>query len=194
MKPIIICISTALFFVNCEPRVSIKPTGATFGFFIAKMNGKPWTKIGRKGGQATRGFKMNVDTTLCQNKYYVITSELYNGKDNFVQYIFFEKFPLVPGKYKLTSNLSDSCNIDDQIRASFNTMVETDMIGDQYKVLASEDNYLHIEKYDPKSKDIRGSFQVTFVFEKSGYRHTLPDTMRFTDGRYLTKMMDLRRK
>jgi hypothetical protein len=195
MKRILFYISLSLLIIGCDTEKSIKPIGPTFGYVLAKMNGEPWIRINKKGFQTTRGIIAEYSSAMpCQGLQYNIFTELYNGEGYITQAMYFIKVPLMKGKYKVDPYVDESCQLQDPIYSFFDTTIGGDVSGDYYKILSSEDNFLQVENYNPKSKEIKGSFQVTFVLERAGYGHTLPDTMRFTDGRFFTKMMDLRRK
>jgi hypothetical protein len=86
------------------------------------------------------------------------------------------------------------CSDNDSVYGISHTLIDDGCVsGDQYNILNSEDNFLQID-HDPKSKEIRGTFQLTFIFEREGAEHTLPDTLRFTSGKFHTKMMNLGRQ
>jgi len=75
------------------------------------------------------------------------------------------------------------------VTAIFDTTVGGDVSGKSYKVLHSADNYFTLDSYDENTKDMKGTFNVTFVVTSYGDEKDFPDTLRLTEGRFQTRLL-----
>ncbi len=55
--------------------------------------------------------------------------------------------------------------------------------------MTGQDNFIQIERYNKATGEIEGKFQVTLVTANRWLGSGLPDTLRFTEGRFLTKVI-----
>jgi hypothetical protein len=123
---------------------------------------------------------------------YLDLSNPYFATDSF----YFANVPTLKGNYKIVDhNQSPACSDIPKITeiGTFYGINEEDTGRQQYKVLnlTKENNYLQIDEYNKDTKEIKGRFQVTFVLKylpKS--RSSDPDTIRFTNGVFHTKVFD----
>jgi hypothetical protein len=82
------------------------------------------------------------------------------------------------------------CYSSDQPSAAFFTLIsDGDVSGNSYYTVDSEDNYIQIDTYNSKTKEIWGSFQLTLAIYRPRYSDALPDTLRFRNGRFHTKII-----
>ena len=168
---------------NPMPRIS-------YGFINAEVNGKQWNKTYNNAYQATYAQEGTYASAIPCKTYTTLASDLYNEDTYLRQTFIFIKLFLKKGRYKIIPFLNGYCDDKDPVYANFYTWTsDGDVFGDSYKVLASEENYVEIESYNSKTKEIWGNFQITFVLEESGPSHVLADTLRFKNGRFHTKII-----
>lgn len=91
------------------------------------------------------------------------------------------RFEIVDDKY------GDLTNSDQVVKAEYGTLIGGDVSGNSYKIIPSPYNYFILESYDEKSRELRGSFQVTFEFV-GGCDVDFRDTLRFTEGKFHTRL------
>ncbi|MCE6990616.1 hypothetical protein [Dyadobacter sp. CY323] len=198
MSRIICFIVLLVASMSCNLQYDARPRNPSWGFFTTKMNGQEWNKTYRNGYQVVQGLTASGaagSAMPCKREYYIINAELYTSEGYIRQNLYLKKVPIVKGKYKVIPYIMDHCNESDPVYGILYTWIDDGcVIGDEYKILESENNFLQIESYNEKSKEIKGTFQLTFVLEREGSDHTLPDTLRFREGKFHTKIMDLRRK
>ena len=179
-------------FVSACTYENLGPEEPTWGTLDVLVNGKKWGERYPGYYQIVRAQKgISGNAIPCQNEYYFLRSELYNRNAWLREDLNFIKTPLVAGKYKVI-DFSFVCNETDPVYGSFYTISDDgDVLQDRYDVLESEDNYIVIDSYDPKTLEIRGSFQVTFIIEMRSLNDPsdLADTLRFTNGIFHTKIL-----
>nr|WP_295929694.1 hypothetical protein [uncultured Dyadobacter sp.] len=73
--------------------------------------------------------------------------------------------------------------------ALYELLSDGDVGGDCYYTVDSENNYIQIDSYNEKTKEIKGSFQLTLAARKPRSSDALPDTLRFRNGRFYTKII-----
>jgi len=70
---------------------------------------------------------------------------------------------------------------------TYTTLVDDgDVIGDEYYSPAiNEENHVTVDSYDSITGDLSGRFNFYLVLgDRTKFDHSLPDTMRFTDGNF----------
>jgi len=181
-----------LFFASCD--VGPLPRLPSWGYLTADMNGKEWSKTYKNAYQVTHaveGKAAKYSAVPCQSDFTYIFSNLYNSDGNLRQELIFTKIPLERGHYKIIPFKNGTCNDSDPVYGIFYTSIsDGDVAGDVYNVLNSEDNFIEIDDYKVSTKEIKGRFQITFIVESKRYGHYLPDTLRFLNGRFHTKIID----
>lgn len=169
-----------------------RPEVPSWGTLSASINKASWTNTYPKGYQTVMGNQGEYSTAIpCINGAYAIGSSLYNENGYLRQTLGFIKIPLDKGRYKIAKFIFE-CNESDPPYATFTTTSDDGDVGqDNYAVLDIPDNYLEILSYDPKSGEIKGKFQVTFVIERRSLNDpsNLPDTLRFENGEFFTKII-----
>jgi hypothetical protein len=170
----------------------VGPKGPSWGTFDVLINGAKWNRTYHNGYQRVLGSEGGYSTAKpCQNTFYEVGSAIYN-KDAFIREgLDFIKVPLIPGRYKVIK-FSFECNENDPVYADFGTYSDDgDVVQDLYEVLESEENYITIESFESKNREVKGKFQVTFIIHQRSVNDpsNLPDTLRFTNGVFHTKIL-----
>lgn len=196
MNRIVLYISLIVLNFACSLKYDVSPKNPSWGYLTAKMNGEEWNQTYRKGYQVVQGIIAAPGSVApCKDEFYYLNTELYTDQGFIRQSLTLMKVPIAKGKYKVQPSVLGYCSDNDSVYGIFYTMIDDGCVsGDVYKILDSADNFLQIDDYNAKSKEIKGAFQLTFVLEREGADHTLPDTLRFTSGKFHTKIMDLRRR
>lgn len=74
----------------------------------------------------------------------------------------------------------------------YTSMIGGDVIGDSYKVIPEEYNYMVVTEWDLENLTISGEFQVSYYFTGDEHVHEwMADTIRFTEGHFTTRLDDL---
>lgn len=175
MKKIFIFIYLAIFLISCakDPQVSI-PDGPWWGEASVQKNGGLW--IGKPYAVVAKKFSdkivINIDSL---NNYYLRSKQLY-----------FFNIPILPGIYPIFDNIYQE---EDSSVVSKYMYVDVDVLYGTYKVLESDSSsFITITSYDSVSKELKGTFDVTFVKEISPGPNA-PDTIRFRNGVFHTKVI-----
>ncbi|MCF0049666.1 hypothetical protein LXM25_06355 [Dyadobacter sp. LJ53] len=174
---------------NPMPRIS-------YGFVNAEVNGSLlWNKTYENAYQGTYALdETNGAPNPCDRSTF-LCSELYNENSYLRQSFLLYKFPLQKGRYKILPYEYNKCNEKEPVCANFYTWTsDGDVLGDNYKVLTNANNFLEIESYDSKTKELKASFEVTFVLESQGSSHVLKDTLHFKNGKIHTKIIPKRKR
>lgn len=95
--------------------------------------------------------------------------------------------PKEKGTFKISRvNPSNYC-IDSSVQAFYATKLDDgDVLGDTYEVLP-EQNFINIISYNPVTKEIKGSFQVSFIIVNR-INPLAADTIRFRNANFKTKV------
>ncbi|WP_342084518.1 hypothetical protein [Dyadobacter sp. OTU695] len=80
--------------------------------------------------------------------------------------------------------------LDEPQAALFELLSDGDVAGDSYYTVDSEDNYIQIDNYNEKTKEIKGIFQLTLIAQKPRSSNLLPDTLRLQNGRFHTRIIE----
>jgi hypothetical protein len=179
-----------LIVTSCSVFQDIGPSKYSWGSFSAKMNGKEWGQSYPGGFQEIRGdtFQGGNAEDQCPEENYWISFDWFNKQGFHRENLILKKIPLMPGKYKVIP-YSSKCQMIDPIYAIFFTSIDDgDVLGDIYAILPTQDNFVQIDNFDNYTKEIRGKFQLTFVIKDRGSNRILSDTLRFTEGRFHTKI------
>ena len=186
-----------LFFAvlsSCEYK-DIGPGVSTWGTLNVMVNDKKWGERYQGYFQTTKAIKERPEWVLpCKDQYYLIKSDIYNGSAFLRESLSFEKVPFIIGKLKIVNFVDGVCNDKDlTCYGFFNTSSDDGDVGqDNYRVLETEDNYLFFDSIDPQSLEVTGRFQVTLVIKLRSVNDPskLPDTLRFTNGVFHTKVLN----
>lgn len=168
------------------------PRLPNWGYLTAEMNGADWSKTYSNAYQVTHGAVSYLDEP--QGVFYGLVSVLYNEAGANRQELLFQKIPFFPqtGRHKLIScNPFVGCESSQEPQVGLHTSLsDGDVLGDSYYTVDSEDNYIQIDNYNEKNKEIKGSFQLTLANARiPRSSNALPDTLRFRNGRFHTKII-----
>lgn len=162
-----------------------------WGYLTAEMNGSDWSQTYKNAYQVTHGIVS--DRNDPQGLFYDLISVLHSPEGYDRQHLLFQNIPFEPhtGRYKLVScNPHAGCDSSDKpIVTLFELVSDGDVSGDLFYTADSEDNYIQIDSYNEKTKEIKGSFQLTLAIQMPRRSNALPDTLRFRNGRFHTKII-----
>ena len=87
-------------------------------------------------------------------------------------------------------NFGNYCN--DTLDAAYNMITDDgDVILAAFTADSCCNNYLNVEKYNSATKELSGTFEVTFVLlSKAASATTIADTVRITNGKFSTKILN----
>jgi len=167
------------------------PRVPSWGYLTADMNGKDWSKTYENAYQTVQGW--HSDDNVADT--YVIMADLYNPYGARRQELYFQNIPLQKGRYTILKNIPYENKYDRFVYGSLYTLVsDGDVSGDTYDVLDTEESFFQIDEIITKTREVKGTFQVTFVIRKPHYDTALPDTLRFVNGKFHTKIMEHKRR
>ncbi|WP_031529478.1 hypothetical protein [Dyadobacter crusticola] len=174
-------------FAACLPQLAIPEN--SWGYFSARVNGKRWEKTFENAFQAIRASEHDLDSSVC--KRLIVYSLLFESDGNLQEELSFSNIPKKEGRYKVSRNRTYSCKDSTTVYSHLNTFIDFDMFRDQYEVLDSEDNYLQIDTYQENgNREIKGRFNVTYVLKTPRAFNSYEDTLRFTNGKFHTKILE----
>lgn len=168
------------------------PRLPNWGYLTAEMNGVNWSTTYKNAYQVTHG-----STTYADNPkgiFYALTSILYSSEGYDRQQLLFQNIPFSPhtGRHKVVScNPYAGCESSDKLKVTlFELLSDGDVGGDCFYATDSEDNYIQIDSYNERTDEIKGSFQLTLVARIPRSSNALPDTLRFRNGRFHTRIIE----
>jgi hypothetical protein len=184
-------LALAAFFA-CEDDYGSNKHMVSWGNFETDLNGEPWKYPIWEQVRTISGIKQN--RPACEFTHLAISWRWFDGKYSpdgaYSSHLVFSQFPLLSGTYDLKARTFDDCDSDGSVESYFSLMFG-DAGGDHYKLLETEENFFKIDSYNPESKIISGSFRASYVNENIPGRNTwYPDTLRFTNGKFRTKIFD----
>lgn len=155
--------------------------GVYYGTASAIFNGKAWnagtvrSNINVPCYKGKLGFEFNV----------------YNKQGFLRETLSFEKIPIAKGTYSINPlNYNDPLCKDTVATALYGTSQDHgDVALDFYNVIPSPDNYFTINNYNERTKELTGSFEVTFKITTRQDPNS-PDTIRVSNGRFYTKILE----
>lgn len=166
------------------------PHVPNWGYLTADMNGADWSKTYKNAYQITHGIVGYADEP--QGVFFALKSILYTPDGAERQELLFQKIPFATTvtRHRVKSCLSSvDCQINEDVQTALYTC-DSDVALNSYYTVDSEDNYLQIDSYNAKTQEIKGTFQLTFAVRKNrSPGDPLPDTLRFRNGRFHTKII-----
>ncbi|KAA6440116.1 hypothetical protein FEM33_05780 [Dyadobacter flavalbus] len=167
------------------------PQMPSWGYLTADMNGKDWSKTYKNAYQTIQAWDSNDNVS----DTFVIMADLYNPYGARRQELYFQNIPSEKGHYTMLKDIPYENKYDRFVYGSLYTLVsDGDASGDTYSVLDTEKAFFQIDEAITKTREIKGTFQVTFVINKPRYDTALPDTLRFRNGKFHTKIMEHKRR
>jgi hypothetical protein len=163
----------------------------SWGYLEADVNGKQWGNLYKNAYQAVVAQIGQTGNLLpCKEKALSISSYLYNNDMYQRKLLTFYNLSLKKGRYSIVAFDRNSCMVSDTIYSDLNLLGDDgDVFAGYYNVLETENNYLLIDEYNPKTKEIKGQFQLTLVFGGEDNQTQWRDTLRFTNGKFHTKLL-----
>ncbi len=176
MKYIYVCL--LMFIVACNKN---NEEFKYFGTATALFNGKTW-----------KASKVRCSINYpCYKGKLGFSFYVYNNKGLLRESLIFQKIPAVKGKYILGPvNYNDPLCQDTTAKSGYVTAQDDgDVLLDSYNAIPSTNNFFTIEDYNERTKELRGSFAVTFkIFSRQDPNS--PDTIRVTNGKFYTRILE----
>lgn len=168
------------------------PRLPNWGYLTAEMNDSDWSQTYKNAYQVTHGIVSYWNDP--QGISYDLISILHTSEGYDRQHLLFQSIPFAPhtGRHKLVScNPYAGCESSDKPRVTlFELLSDGDVGGDCFYTADSEENYIQIDSYNEKTREIKGSFLLTLVARKPRSSNALPDTLRFRKGRFHTRIIE----
>lgn len=116
--------------------------------------------------------------------------ELYSPEGFLRQQLLFTKIPEQTGTYTIVHSSPRNCCEKDSAYGGLFTFTDDGCGAENaYKVSAGQNNFIQVVHYDKETGELEGKFQVTLAGTSRLQGSNLPDTVRFTEGRFLTKVV-----
>jgi hypothetical protein len=145
-----------------------------WGETTALQNGESWEACPFSDFDLADGEKFNLVSDVLINNNFLVES------------LGFIKIPFSLGTYTVTSELP--INNNEQVGGFF-SFQHDDEIRAGYEVTeADNSNFLTITSYDSTTLELKGTFDLTFL--KTSGSSEYPDTVRFTNGEFHTKIIE----
>jgi hypothetical protein len=167
------------------------PSRRTIGYFEADLNGRNWNTTYKNAYQTVESDINSYSTSMpCTKDYLEVFTELYSSQGYLRHKLHLMKIPQKAGMNKIIASRVFQCDEKDPVYADLSMIMQDgDVLGDVYGPAEGFDNYLNIEMYNSKTGEIKGTFQMTMVKTRDGGEPVLPDTLRFTNGRFHTRFV-----
>ena len=174
--------------LSCNQMIQHPPQKLSIGTVEAKMNGRKWTNIFKNAYQIVRGGRHTAVPCVKSSLY--INFELYSPEGFLRQQLLFSKIPKQSGSYAIVGKSPPNCSERDSVYCDLYTFIDDGCIAENaYEVVAEYPNFLRIDQYDEGTSEIEGRFQMTLVKTNQLSITNLPDTLRFTQGHFFTKVI-----
>jgi hypothetical protein len=161
------CPKSKLFFGACKKQQDPAPQISSdyWGDASAQINGKLWTA------------HPVCWIDVIDHKTITIQLDSFYNITQLAEDLFFAHIPPKPGTYKV-SRVVYNPNAPDALSSALG-----------YDILETANiNEIVVESYDTLSKEIRGTFDVTFIVSGRPYPNS-PDTLRLQDGKFHGKLI-----
>ena len=171
MKPALLLLLAVNLFIACkkDPEPS-----RYWGEATAIINGKPWTAHPIAWLSPVSGNNCLIEIDSIDQ-----FAALRQGLDFF-------KVPFKPGTHPVVN--SDS-QVDDTLVGADFYYLDYDVLYGNYKILeADSSSFVNLQSYDSITKELRGSFNLTFIatLKPAGE----PDTLRVRNGTFHTRVRE----
>lgn len=180
-------LGTIVFLNACKKNVDPLPS-YYWGNVNAQKNGQDWMSepegwtLTLYGVVETRGARIKKDS-------FALLIDKFNENNEMRERIGISGIPMKIGKYTIYT-ATEAINYDrDTVPMASFTLSDQDgdvLIG-YYDVLETEQNNISVDVIDTIKNEVRGKFNITFInaYPKVG---AIPDTIRFKNGVYFTKI------
>jgi hypothetical protein len=167
-----------LLLLGCKKKHERPTYGQISAFYV---NGKSLPR----DGYELSVLASQTGTKNCSTPHYAISSN-HNAKNGFLQEQIYisglphNKIGKIPLTYRPPHNSCDS------IPTAVFLMSEVDLTIGEYVLLRSADSFINIESYNTQTKEVKGTFDVTFVENGTSTvsRGIYPDTIRFDRAKF----------
>ena len=167
-----------LLFLSCEKEKiqTVAEPSPYWGNIIALQNGRLWIAD-----------LFAVKNNIHGNGLEIISNK-FNGGNIRKESLDFTKIPFTLGTYPVVN--TDARDDDGLVGAGF-WHVDHDVIYSSYKILESDSSsFITLTSYDTISQEIRGHFDLTFIKDQANPEFDFPDTIRFRNGVFHTKILE----
>lgn len=175
MRQILISLMFLVFFEACKKNTDPKPSlpEGYFGEVVTERNGKKWTGYTACWIDIIDQKNININLDSFENGYFLRESlTLYTIPPKTGTY---KVYRLAPSKTKLHSSFG---------------VWEGDLPLGEYEILEADSatNTVTLSTYDTLSKEIKGTFNLSFIVTDKPYP-TYPDTIRLKNGKFSGKLI-----
>lgn len=187
MKHFLFILISTTFLSSCDLfRNNLDPMPPSIGGVDANLNGEKLTSLFPPDRQVARAAYSGIfeQTTDPVSIYFGFL----DSQNAIRASLSWKKLSVDTGRFTI-GEANNSGNDHPEVTASFHTIVGGDVSGKSYKVLPSADNYFTLDSYDENTKEMKGTFNVTFVVNSYGDERDFPDTLRLTEGRFQTRLL-----
>ena len=173
---------------SCNQMIQHPPQKLSIGTVEAEMNGSTWTSSYKNAYQVVRGGRHTAVPCIKSSLY--INIELYSPEGFLRQQLLFSKIPKQPGSYAIVGKSPPNCSEKDSVYCGLYTSIDDGCIAESaYEVVAAYPNFFRIDRSNKETSEIEGRFQMMLVKTNQLFVTSLPDTLRFTDGHFMTKVI-----
>lgn len=180
MKKILtLTIPVILIFINsCNKENSLIPD-IYWGEVTALKNGESWNGKIRATPNALYGYGFDIRV------------DVYNEYDIKIEYFNIARIPYLERYYIIDTIKS---YVDTVLTGATYLTLNGDVIYNSYDVFPGDiDNFINVTSYNETTREVEGAFEVMFVKiqRPPGNIPSSPDTLRFTNGIFHTKVNEL---
>jgi hypothetical protein len=171
-----------LLFLGCKKK-NVGPSYGQVSTFYA--NGK----LIPRNGLELSVLALGSGIKNCSTPHYVIAFNHNAKNDSLQEKIYISGLPYnKTGKIPLTYRPPHS-DCDSIPTAAF-FMSEVDVTIGNYVLLRKSDSFINVESYNAQTKEVKGTFDVTFVEDGTSIksRNIYPDTIRFNGAKFTAKI------
>jgi len=144
---------------------------------------------------ARTGTGVNADLPPCQPGILQVYMEKSTREGAAREALYIMKIPPAVGTYPV--RIFRTCREDTFVGANFHLLgADGDVLLDSYRVLETEDNWVQVTDYNANTGEIKGTFQIAFVHgsiydvvKREKFVTSFPDTVRFTNGQFHTRVV-----
>ena len=165
-----------LFACKKETIQTIVEPSPYWGTITALQNESPWSAE-----------LFAAENNIFENGLEIVSDQLNEGNIR-KESLGFTKIPFSPGTYPVVN--TGPRDDDGLVGAGF-WHVDYDVIHSSYKILESDSSsFVTLTSYDTISQEIRGHFDLTFIKDQANPEFDFPDTIRFRNGVFHTKILE----
>lgn len=179
MKPIYFTLFILFVCIACsdDDMPIIEEPLPYWGEITGLKNGKTWSA----SPYAT------INTTSEIGNWLHIVVLLFDESGIIREAVDFVKIPLEPNIYRVFADIHE----DDGKVGALYSIYEADLpLADYLPLEPDSTNFITLEEYDETSGEVKGTFDITFVVDWKSSLVDEPDTIRFTNGVFHTRVWE----